>query len=134
MIEEDWSPAPIAGVLGKEGIAICKQTIYNHVHADPTGKLAKHMPHELKYARGMKQRPVTKATNIKNRTSIHERPKEADGKRFRDWEMDIIVDPWGHAILTLTEHSTNFILMERLPQRRKALSTAKAVVRLLFLY
>ena len=37
--EEEWSPAQIAGVLRKEGIHIAKQTIYNHVHADTTGKL-----------------------------------------------------------------------------------------------
>ena len=49
MIEdEDWSPSQISGLLRKEGIRICKQTIYNHVHADPTGRLLKHMPHELK--------------------------------------------------------------------------------------
>ena len=84
MIEEDWSPGQIAGVLCKAGTHICKQTIYNHVHADKTGRLAGHMPHELKYIRRMKVRPATKATNIKNRTSIHERPKEADGKRFGD--------------------------------------------------
>lgn len=134
MIEEDWSPGQVAGVLCKEGTHICKQTIYNHVHADTSGKLARHMPHELKYVRRMKKLPVTKATNIKDRTSIHERPKEADGKRFGDWEMDTIVDSYGHAILTLTERSTNFILMERLPEGRKAAPTAKAVVRLLFPY
>lgn len=134
MIEEDWSPGQVAGVLCKEGTHICKQTIYNHVHADTSGKLARHMPHELKYVRRMKKLPVTKATNIKDRISIHERPKEADGKRFGDWEMDTIVDSYGHAILTLTERSTNFILMERLPEGRKAAPTAKAVVRLLFPY
>ena len=134
MIEEDRSPGQIAGVLCKAGTHICKQTIYNHVHADKTGRLAGHMPHELKYIRRMKVRPATKATNIKNRTSIHERPKEADGKRFGDWEMDTIVDSHGHAILTLTERSTNFILMERLKQGRKALPTAKAVIRLLYPY
>ena len=48
--------------------------------------------------------------------------------------MDTIVDPKGHAILTLTERSTNFILMERLTEGRKALPTAKAVARLLFPY
>ncbi|MCS2838322.1 helix-turn-helix domain-containing protein [Bacteroides thetaiotaomicron] len=45
--EEDWSPSQIAGVLRKEGIHIAIQTIYNHVHADASGRLAKHMPHEL---------------------------------------------------------------------------------------
>ena len=134
MIEEDWSPGQIAGVLRKEGISICKQTIYNHVHADKTGKLARHMPHELKYNRRARLQRPTKATNIANRTSIHERPAEADGKRFGDWEMDTIVDAHGHAILTLTERSTNFILMERLKEGRKAVPTAKAVVRLLLPY
>ena len=47
MIEEDWSPSQITGVLHKEGIHIAIQTIYNHVHADASGRLAKHMPHEL---------------------------------------------------------------------------------------
>ena len=47
MIEEDWSPSQIAGVLHKECIHIAIQTIYNHVHADASGRLAKHMPHEL---------------------------------------------------------------------------------------
>ncbi len=79
------------------------------------------MPHELKYTRRSKTLLPTKATNIANRTSIHQRPPEADGKRFGDWEMDTIVDSYGHAILTLTERSTNFILMERLPHGRKAM-------------
>ena len=122
IIENDWSPGQIAGVLRKEGVHIVKQTIYNHVHADTTGKLAKHLPHELRYTKRIKALRPTKATNIANRTSIHERPVEADGKRFGDWEMDTIVDSFGHAILTLTERSTNFILMEKLKQGRKVLS------------
>ena len=134
MIEEDWSPSQIAGVLHKEGIHIAIQTIYNHVHADASGRLAKHMPHELKYTRRVRATRPTKATNIANRTSIHDRPKEADGTRFGDWEMDTIVDSYGHAIVMLTERSTNFILMERLKCGRKALPTAKVVARLLFPY
>lgn len=64
IIEEDWSPGQIAGVLRKEGIRICKQTIYNHVHADKTGKLVSHLPHELKYNKRAKgtnrpRRPIS---------------------------------------------------------------------------
>ncbi len=132
IIDEDWSPAQIAGVLRKEGIHIVKQTIYNHVHADRSGKLAAHMPHRLKYTRRTKALHPTKATNIANRTSIHERPKEADGTRFGDWEMDTIVDSFGHVILTLTERSTNFILMQKLHHGRKAMPTAQTVARLLY--
>lgn len=134
MIMEDWSPAVICGVLRKEGIRICKQTIYNHVHGDTTGKLAPHMPHELKYRRRSARHKPTKATNIANRTSIHDRPAAVDGKRFGDWEMDLIVDSFGHAILTMVERSTNFLLMQKLPQGRKSEPVAKAVVRLLFPY
>lgn len=134
ILEEDWSLAQIAGVLSREGIHIVKQTIYNHVHSDTTGRLRPHLPHELKYTRRIKAMRPTKATNIANRTSIHMRPAEADGRRFGDWEMDTIVDSCGHAILTLTERSTNFILMEKLKNGRKAVPTARAVVRLLFPY
>ena len=134
IMENDWSPGQIAGVLRKEGVHIVKQTIYNHVHADTTGKLAKHLPHELRYTKRIRGLRPTKATNIANRTSIHERPVEADGKRFGDWEMDTIVDSFGHAIVTLTERSTNFILMEKLKEGRKAMPTAKTVARLLFPY
>ena len=113
---------------------MCIRDSYNHVHADTSGRLAPHMPHELKYTGRTRRLHPTKATNIANRTSIHERPAEADGKRFGDWEMDTIVDSFGHAILTLTERSTNFILMEKLKEGRKAMPTAMAVARLLFPY
>ncbi len=46
--------------------------------------------------------------------------------------MDLIVDPQQNAIVTLTERRTNFILMERLPEGKKAVPLAKTVVRLLF--
>jgi transposase, IS30 family len=134
IIEKDWSPGQIAGVLCKEGMHICKQTIYNHVHADTTGKLVPHMPHELKYSKRIKEHKPTIASNIKDRTSIHLRPPEADGKRFGDWEMDTIIDPDGNAIVTLTERSTNYILMEKLAYGRKALPLANVVIRLLFPY
>lgn len=132
--DEDWSPRQISGVLSKEGIHICAQTIYNHVHADTKGELAKHMPHELRYRRKEKKQYVTKATNIPNRTSIHDRPKEADGKRFGDWEMDLIVDSQQHVILTLVERSTNMLLMQRIPTGKKSEPIAKAVVKQLFPY
>lgn len=93
------------------------------------------MPHRLRYKRReSRMLRKTKATNIANRTSIHDRPKEADGKRFGDWEMDTIVDSYGHAILTLTERSTNFITMERLKHGRKAVPAAETAIRMLFPY
>lgn len=134
LCEEQWSPEQIAGVMRKEGITICKQTIYNHIHADETGKLAEWLPHKLKYKRRMRRQTITKATNITHRISIHDRPIEANGSRFGDWEMDTIVDSYKHVIVTLVERSTNFMMMKRLPHGRKATFLAKEVVKMLFPY
>ena len=84
IIEDQWSPAQIVGELRKEGTRICKQTIYNHIHADTSGKLLANTRHNGKYNKRRKaERKPTKST-IRNRTSIHDRPPEADGSRFGD--------------------------------------------------
>ena len=78
----------------------------------------------------MKPRP----RNIRNRMSIHVRPDEADGTLFADWEMDLIVDKNNNAILTQTERSMSFLLMEKLTHVKKAKPLTKAVLRLLLAY
>ena len=133
-IDDQLSPEQIKGKLAKESISVSIQTVYNIINADESGELRKHRRHP-DFKRRPKQEPrPTKATNIANRTSIHDRPAEADGKRFGDWEMDLIVDAAQHAILVLVERSTNFIMMERLKYGKKAEPLAKAVIRLLFPY
>ena len=112
---EQWSPRQISGRLRLEGINISHEAIYNLIRNDESGELAFHCRHKMKYKRKAYRRHETKATNIRNRISIHQRPVEADGRRFGDWEMDLIVDKDSNAILTLTERSTNFLLMEKRP-------------------
>lgn len=132
--EKQWSPRQISGRLAKEGINISHETIYAIIRADESGELASHCRHKMKYRHSSAKRHETKATNIKNRVSIHERPAEADGRRFGDWEMDLIVDKDSNAILTLVERSTNFLLMEKLRHGKKAKPLAKVVWRLLLPY
>ena len=132
--DEQWSPRQISGRLKREGVNISHETIYAMIRKDGSGELASHCRHKMKYRRKPSRRHGTKATNIRNRVSIHERPAEADGTRFGDWEMDLIVDKDGNAILTLTERSTNFLLMEKLRHGKKAKPLAKAVWRLLLPY
>ncbi len=79
--DEQWSPAQISGCLKKEGIQISHETIYKLIRADETGRLAENCRHKMKYRKSASHKHETKATNIKNRVSIHERPVEADGKR-----------------------------------------------------
>jgi len=132
--ERQWSPQQISGCLAKEGVNVSHETIYKRIRADETGGLAANCRHRMKYKRKASRRRETKATNIKNRVSIHDRPAEADGKRFGDWEMDLIVDKDGNAILTLVERSTNFLLMEKLRHGKEAMPLAKVVWRLLLPY
>ena len=132
--DEQWSPKQIAGVLAKDGIHISHETIYKFIREDETGELARNCRHKMKYTRKARKRKETKASNIRHRVSIHERPAEADGKRFGDWEMDLIVDKDNHAILTMIERSTNFLLMSKLKYGKKAMPLAKTVWRLLLPY
>ena len=131
---DQWSPRQISGRLRMEGINVSHEAIYGLIRKGESGELASHCRHKMKYKRKASRRHETKATNIRNRISIHQRPLEADGSRFGDWEMDLIVDKDSNAILTLTERSTNFLLMEKLKQGKKAGPVAKAVWRLLLPY
>lgn len=133
--EEDWSPEQISAEMKKRGKDISHELIYRHIRADETGELAPHCRHKMRYNRHGRPDRTTRVRNIPARVSIHERPAEADGTRFGDWEMDTIVGKDGKgAIVTLTERSTNMLLMERLPQGKHPEPLAQAVIRLLFPY
>lgn len=134
IIDHQWSPEQIRGVLGKDGISISIQSIYNIIKADESGELRRNCRHPNFKRRHVAERRPAQATNIANRISIHDRPAEADGKRFGDFEMDLIVDAYGHAILVLVERMTNFVMMEKLPHGKKASPLARTVVRMLYGY
>ena len=126
-----WSPRQISGYLRiNEGIKVSHRSIYNIIHNDTTGKLAENTRHKMKY----RHRPKGGHLPIKDRVSIHERSKEVDGKRFGDFEMDLIVDPNQNAILTPVEKSTNMLLMQKLPFGKQSKPPAKVVRKLLLPY
>lgn len=121
--------------MRKRGKLISHELIYRYIRADESGRLALHCRHKMKYNRHGRPDRTTRVKNIPDRVSIHERSVEADGTRFGDWEMDTIIGKDGKgAILTLTERSTNMLIMERLPHGKHPEPLAKAVVRLLFPY
>ena len=80
------------------------------------------------------ERKPTKAPAIPGRTSIHERPAQADGTRFGDFEMDLIVDNYAHAILVLIDRLTGFVFLEKLQHGKKSKPLAKTVVRILYAF
>ena len=131
LITEQWSPEQISGALAKDGKHISHETIYRMIRKDKAegGTLYKNCRHRLKH----RARPVGgKHISILNRTSISERPAEADGKRFGDFEMDTIVGRGNHgAIVTLIERSTNMLFMRKLTKGKNAKELARAVIHLL---
>ncbi len=129
--EEQWSPRQISGSLALKGIKISHERIYQEIRSDLTGELASYTRHNMKH-RKRYGKSGAGVKNIPNRTSIHDRPQEADGKRFGDWEMDLIVDSYGHAILTMVERSQTFLLMKKLSQGKKAEPLAHEAAGLLF--
>lgn len=134
LIEEQWSPEQISAVLKERGMKISHETIYKMIREDKRngGTLYLYCRHHLKH----RSKPVSNGGSaICNRTSISERPKEADGSRFGDFEMDTIIGKGNHgAILTLTEKSTGMLFMRKLNKGKDAKELAKSVVRLLMPY
>lgn len=134
LTEEQWSPRQISGYLkNTENIQVSHEYIYQIVRADKQagGTLYTHLRHRGKH----RKRPVGKCSNIPDRISIHERPKEADGTRLGDWELDTIVGKNGNgAIVTLVERKTNYLLMKKSPKGKDAETVAKIVTDLLLPY
>ena len=132
LMQEQWSPRQIVGVFKRDNKRLSHETIYKWIRDDQSGELAKHTRHKMKYRHHTHQARPTKVKNIPNRISIHERPESADGKRFGDWEMDLIIGKEGKgAILVLMERYTNYFNMMRLPDGKKPEGVAKAACKLL---
>lgn len=133
--EEDWSPKQISGFLRLQGIYISHERIYQEIRADLSGDLSKHCRHKMKYRRGKgHKRKTAGRTLIPNRISIHQRPAEADGTRFGDWEMDLVIGKGQKsAVLTMIERKTNMFLQTKLASKKPDV-VAMAAWRLLLPY
>lgn len=65
-------------------------------------------------------------SHIYDRRSIHDRPIEADGKRFGGLEMDTIVEPNNQqAIVTLVDRSNNMLFMKKFKYGKDAKKLAQ---------
>ena len=131
LVDKQWSPEQISGYLAKDGIKISHETIYAWIREDKRnrGTLYKHLRHRLKHR---KKYVGAGRSCIINRKSIHERPAEADGKRFGDLEMDTIVGPNNQqAIVTLVDRNTNMLFMKKLKYGKDAKNLALTVIEIL---
>lgn len=134
--DEQWSPEQIAGAFKLQGKKVSHTTIYGWVYEDKEagGDLWTQLRHRGKHR---KRNPYQKASakNIKDRRSIHDRPAEADGTRFGDWEMDLIIGKNGYgAILTLVERFSGYVIIVKLKHGKNAKALADEVARVLMAY
>ena len=125
IISKQWSPGQVRGWLLRKGEdCVSIETIYQYIRFDRQygGELYKHCRHQLKhFNRTFKH----KYNTIKDRVMIDDREPEADGNRFGNWEMDLIIgkDSKG-AILTLVERSKDYLVMKKLKTRKNAKEVA----------
>ncbi len=133
LMEKRWSPEQISGSLALEGVRIYTERIYQEIRRRP--ELHQYCNHKMKYRRHQeKQYRTAGKTLIPDRVSIHDRPQEADGKRFGDWEMDLVIGKEQKSqVLTLFERSQSFFLQTRLPSKKPS-DVSQAVIRLLLPY
>lgn len=130
---DQWSPEQVSGAMRQKGVKVSHTTIYKWVKEDKLagGTLFEDLRHK---GRRRKANPYkgASARNIPDRIPISERPAEADGRRFGDWEMDLIVGKSGYqAILVLVERATGYAIIHRLKHGKKAKELALQVGRLL---
>ena len=128
--EKRWSPEQISGRLKKQSIHISKERIYQEIRRHP--ELHRYCHHKMKYRHHQERQYRTAGKSmIPDRVSIHDRPKEADGTRFGDWEMDLVIGKGQKSqVLTLFERSTSMFMQTKLPSRKPS-DIEKAVIRLL---
>src|SRR5690554_2969959 len=92
----------------------------DHLQVDPGGQEGRGRP--LQALPSQAQAPQETGGSVRgipNRRSIRERPVEADGKRFGDFEMDTMIGAdQSEAILTVTERKTNLVMIGELPRGR----------------
>lgn len=131
--EKRWSPEQISGFLRRQGVEISGERIYQEIRSTP--ELAQYCHHGMKYRRHQRKKYSTAGrTMIPDRVSIHQRPPEADGTRFGDWEMDLVVGAGQKsAVLTLVERNVNMFMQAKLPSKKPEV-VARTVNRLLFPY
>jgi len=131
-LERQWSPEQIQGRLKAENEdSVCPKTIYEFIAQDKAegGELYKNLRH--KRYRKRTGKPDARG-QIRNRTSIDERPDIVDKKeRIGDWEADTVIGK-GHqgVLVTLSERHSKLNLIAHVPSRHADVVT-QAIIGLL---
>src|SRR5262245_44218144 len=124
-LAEGWTPEQISGWLkaGNEHRlpAVGCETIYAFIYraAQRAEQLWRYLTRRHKRRRPRRSRPSQ--DTIKDRVSIHERPKTVDGRtEGGHWEGDLIICKRARPVLVLHEHKSRVTLAARLAGKTAA--------------
>jgi IS30 family transposase len=136
-MSQQWSPQQIWGRCQKTSQPMLSTSaIYNYIWRDyqQGGTLYTHLRHANKPFRKIYGKPDgrSKANKQVAKPSIDQRPAVVNAKnRFGDWEADTIIGPHHKgALLTLTERTSNYLLMTKMTNK-SASQTRRAMIELL---
>ena len=125
---KDWSPEQIVGYCRKRELQMVSvERIYQFIREDKEngGGLYKHCRHSLKHRHSR----IAAASPVRTRRGIDLRPAEADGTRFGDLEMDLIVGKNNRdAVLTMVDRLTGYTWIRALPNGKDAKGVANACI------
>jgi transposase, IS30 family len=130
MILRDWSPEQISGTLKEEqGIAISHERIYQHIWTDKLngGVLYRHLRHSGKKRKQYGSKD--KRGQIRNRTSIDDRPMIVSEKtRLGDWEIDTVIGK-NHqgALVTIVDRVSKLTLIKKVASKHADVVTEATI-------
>ncbi len=118
----DWSPEQVSNYLKLEySINISIERIYQHIASNKAfgGTLYKHLRQSSRKRRKRYTGNKDTRGELRNRTSIDNRPTIVDKKkRIGDWEIDTVIGK-NHkgALVTIVERKSRFTVMDHIPSR-----------------
>jgi len=111
LIEHDWSPEQISGVLKTSGMPVSHEWIYQFIADDkaPGGRLYRHF----------RQGKRVQAEAIKNVVSIDERAAIVENQEpFGDWEIEAVLGQRGTGVMvTLLERKSRFFRIRKVDSK-----------------
>jgi IS30 family transposase len=130
LLRRKWSPEQISGVLSKNGtLRISHETIYRRIRWDKRagGDLWRHTRIMSKFGR-KRYRSVDSRGILPGKRSIAERPVEVERRQeIGHWEGDTVMgSDMRHCVLTLVERKTGYVIIKKLPARKKQVVTRAA--------
>ena len=120
-LREEWSPEQISGRLKREGYqSVSIEWIYQYILKDKRAGGTLYQSLRCQKQRKKRYGKADTRGQLRNRTSIDERPAIVDSRRrLGDWEMDLVIGRQGGAVLmTAVERKSRYSVIVLSPDKR----------------